>query len=50
MTNFLYLALISDGVAVGFAESVRENCSRISPETVLSFFLYDLCFELRVYH
>jgi hypothetical protein len=47
------------GEAVGFAESDRENWSKISPETLLSFFSFffflrlgrlETRFDLSVYH
>lgn len=35
---------------MGFAESKIENCRRISPEIMLSFFFVGFRLDFRVYH
>lgn len=53
-TTFLNFRYVSDGDAVGLAESESENSSKISPDTLLFFLFFFLRFEtrfdLRVYH
>lgn len=53
LTTFLNFRYVSDGDAFGLAESESENCSRISPDTLLFFLFFflrfDTRFDLRVY-